>query len=144
MIRRPPRSTLFPYTTLFRSDERPDHQEEAYLETSPVPPHERDHRRALRLWIERLDARPGSALVLGHHPAGHGDEPGVRDHPMERPDRLTLDVPRPVERLERLDQRPVPLALERVHDLMGLDDRRHVAQKDAPRPQLVGDGRRGL
>src|SRR2546430_4728192 len=64
MIRRPPRSTLFPYTTLFRSDERPDHQEEAYLETSPVPPHERDHRRALRLWIERLDARPGSALVL--------------------------------------------------------------------------------
>src|SRR2546421_8480671 len=30
MIRRPPRSTLFPYTTLFRSDEQPhryDHQE---------------------------------------------------------------------------------------------------------------------
>src|SRR2546422_5539593 len=25
MIRRPPRSTLFPYTTLFRSDARPDH-----------------------------------------------------------------------------------------------------------------------
>src|SRR2546430_14358302 len=24
MIRRPPRSTLFPYTTLFRSDEHPD------------------------------------------------------------------------------------------------------------------------
>src|SRR5256885_3766291 len=24
MIRRPPRSTLFPYTTLFRSDERPE------------------------------------------------------------------------------------------------------------------------
>src|SRR2546425_13298153 len=24
MIRRPPRSTLFPYTTLFRSDRRPD------------------------------------------------------------------------------------------------------------------------
>src|SRR5260221_9155881 len=24
MIRRPPRSTLFPYTTLFRSDHRPD------------------------------------------------------------------------------------------------------------------------
>src|SRR3712207_8840283 len=24
MIRRPPRSTLFPYTTLFRSDEEPD------------------------------------------------------------------------------------------------------------------------
>src|SRR3712207_7326019 len=25
MIRRPPRSTLFPYTTLFRSDQGPDH-----------------------------------------------------------------------------------------------------------------------
>src|SRR2546422_3550037 len=25
MIRRPPRSTLFPYTTLFRSTRRPDH-----------------------------------------------------------------------------------------------------------------------
>src|SRR3712207_8449313 len=27
MIRRPPRSTLFPYTTLFRSDERAEHHE---------------------------------------------------------------------------------------------------------------------
>src|SRR5215467_4687194 len=26
MIRRPPRSTLFPYTTLFRSREHPDHR----------------------------------------------------------------------------------------------------------------------
>src|SRR3712207_9011019 len=26
MIRRPPRSTLFPYTTLFRSGERPTHR----------------------------------------------------------------------------------------------------------------------
>src|SRR2546422_5272611 len=26
MIRRPPRSTLFPYTTLFRSDESPPHR----------------------------------------------------------------------------------------------------------------------
>src|SRR5437763_3322529 len=25
MVRRPPRSTLFPYTTLFRSEKRPDH-----------------------------------------------------------------------------------------------------------------------
>src|SRR3712207_8010228 len=29
MIRRPPRSTLFPYTTLFRSEGRPDQQEPA-------------------------------------------------------------------------------------------------------------------
>src|SRR2546430_10607862 len=41
MIRRPPRSTLFPYTTLFRS--RPE----------PSPP---DH--VLRARIEHADARP--------------------------------------------------------------------------------------
>src|SRR2546428_2334616 len=28
MIRRPPRSTLFPYTTLFRSDFRPRHRDQ--------------------------------------------------------------------------------------------------------------------
>src|SRR3712207_8659240 len=31
MIRRPPRSTLFPYTTLFRSGERPVEQRDAEL-----------------------------------------------------------------------------------------------------------------
>src|SRR2546430_5539151 len=43
MIRRPPRSTLFPYTTLFRSkpvipvEEDPDVQQEA-VERAPAPP----------------------------------------------------------------------------------------------------------
>src|SRR3712207_7129667 len=32
MIRRPPRSTLFPYTTLFRSDEEGEEDQEADLE----------------------------------------------------------------------------------------------------------------
>src|SRR3712207_8847787 len=32
MIRRPPRSTLFPYTTLFRSDEHPDGTERLYAD----------------------------------------------------------------------------------------------------------------
>src|SRR2546426_4732521 len=43
MIRRPPRSTLFPYTTLFRSDareaeiglHRPEHDREAVVEDAP-------------------------------------------------------------------------------------------------------------
>src|SRR2546429_1937241 len=35
MIRRPPRSTLFPYTTLFRS--RPDHRSPPPLAQSPFP-----------------------------------------------------------------------------------------------------------
>src|SRR3712207_9447861 len=36
MIRRPPRSTLFPYTTLFRSAERPQPHEVALLDLDPV------------------------------------------------------------------------------------------------------------
>src|SRR5688572_32531064 len=54
MIRRPPRSTLFPYTTLFRSDGE-------YLETRVAHRHvELDH-----LW--RLG--PGNARIRGGRPA---------------------------------------------------------------------------
>src|SRR5258707_1561093 len=35
MIRRPPRSTLFPYTTLFRSDDFSDEPEPAFVEEPP-------------------------------------------------------------------------------------------------------------
>src|SRR3989454_9625986 len=41
MIRRPPRSTLFPYTTLFRSPQHPG-QEVAVLEAVVGPAEERD------------------------------------------------------------------------------------------------------
>src|SRR3712207_9020945 len=52
MIRRPPRSTLFPYTTLFRSALRRErHEAPAELElplqqrlVEPVDPAEQDHR----------------------------------------------------------------------------------------------------
>src|SRR3989441_6223966 len=51
MIRRPPRSTLFPYTTLFRS-----------LELKPDPPHPHHHRfyggRAYDLSSGNGDTRP--------------------------------------------------------------------------------------
>src|SRR5947209_15578892 len=42
MIRRPPRSTLFPYTTLFRSDEigRDDQPDEEIERRRPRPPRE--------------------------------------------------------------------------------------------------------
>src|SRR3989441_11811758 len=41
MIRRPPRSTLFPYTTLFRSDHEQERAcEDHQLETRVEPPHE--------------------------------------------------------------------------------------------------------
>src|SRR2546426_1438817 len=69
MIRRPPRSTLFPYTTLFRSEQFPPAWEKAlralgddtlYLLTSP-----------LRL-------TPESALILGGIAAGVADRKSTR------------------------------------------------------------------
>ena len=41
MIRRPPRSTLFPYTTLFRSSERPERLTVQLLSAQPLTPEER-------------------------------------------------------------------------------------------------------
>src|SRR2546427_2437403 len=38
MIRRPPRSTLFPYTTLFRSHERAPGEVEQRAPVAPTPP----------------------------------------------------------------------------------------------------------
>src|SRR3712207_8413613 len=68
MIRRPPRSTLFPYTTLFRSD----------LHVPPVPPGlpegVRDERRRRpgehRRPADRPRWRPGH-LELGQDPGPH-------------------------------------------------------------------------
>src|SRR2546428_5874623 len=51
MIRRPPRSTLFPYTTLFRSSRRVVHA---------VP----NHRHAPALTLQLLDP---ARLLLGEH-----------------------------------------------------------------------------
>src|SRR3712207_7887483 len=41
MIRRPPRSTLFPYTTLFRSSPAPRHRADrsAWVDPAPALPH---------------------------------------------------------------------------------------------------------
>src|SRR3712207_7298242 len=62
MIRRPPRSTLFPYTTLFRSEEElggDEHRTEGSSgeRTAPVPGTGRSARAAVgrtREWTERL------------------------------------------------------------------------------------------
>src|SRR3712207_8916474 len=40
MIRRPPRSTLFPYTTLFRSDRAAFHFKDIVLQQALVSPHD--------------------------------------------------------------------------------------------------------
>src|SRR5258706_7202724 len=66
MIRRPPRSTLFPYTTLFRSE---DH---------PVPLVRRKRRRGdelLRLRLQELEDREPSALRRRRaRPEGRSEE----------------------------------------------------------------------
>src|SRR3712207_7680719 len=65
MIRRPPRSTLFPYTTLFRSDDvaddardadphhgegdPEDEEDRAGRRVAPPPPHTRLDRKSTRL-----------------------------------------------------------------------------------------------
>src|SRR2546426_4131460 len=62
MIRRPPRSTLFPYTTLFRSRSEAGHRDAA--PTLPVPPEGRlhggrQHKRRDELHVRLVSERDG-------------------------------------------------------------------------------------
>src|SRR3712207_7997030 len=63
MIRRPPRSTLFPYTTLFRSEEAP--ATELLAAIPRVQRHVVDQRRA----VARLQAHADRSR--GHDPEPH-------------------------------------------------------------------------
>src|SRR2546430_10928129 len=79
MIRRPPRSTLFPYTTLFRSDqraqpvERRDREGVRALGQQRVQPRSEEHTSELqsqsnlvcRLLLEKKKSRLGVAGVAG-------------------------------------------------------------------------------
>src|SRR2546430_7495202 len=56
MIRRPPRSTLFPYTTLFRSEDEPEEQERASREQGHLGPGEPGERRAAEEQSEHEEA----------------------------------------------------------------------------------------
>src|SRR5258706_1125595 len=88
MIRRPPRSTLFPYTTLFRSLVQAAHHDvaallvlRAVLLDAVLRPFERDDRRDLdrrerAVVVVALDARERvDEILVAHHetdaPAGH-------------------------------------------------------------------------
>src|SRR2546422_3663188 len=88
MIRRPPRSTLFPYTTLFRSEPlRPRHARgpprgvavHAVRGHAPRPPRSEEHTSELqsrlhlvcRLLLEKkIRATRGMSSVLLHQPHG--------------------------------------------------------------------------
>src|SRR3990167_8856358 len=72
MIRRPPRSTLFPYTTLFRSRERPDvfnHNVETVPSLTPRIRHRATYERSLRVLREAkqsgLCRKVKSGLMVG-------------------------------------------------------------------------------
>src|SRR3712207_7391800 len=61
MIRRPPRSTLFPYTTLFRSGLR------VLLERHPAAHAGGDGHPGRLWWRDRLHAGRRGLLVVGDH-----------------------------------------------------------------------------
>src|SRR2546426_10839941 len=84
MIRRPPRSTLFPYTTLFRSEPPPPPVE-------PQPLVQRAHRivepRDLFETAQRSGLREhdeGARVVVKEVPAADGREFAVPEEPDER------------------------------------------------------------
>src|SRR3712207_9285186 len=70
MIRRPPRSTLFPYTTLFRSDERVAAADRLL---------EPDEDLAVREGVGRLRG-DGDVEVLGHLLGQLGMRPAGEEH----------------------------------------------------------------
>src|SRR5256886_16370749 len=81
MIRRPPRSTLFPYTTLFRS-RVPDHGGYDLRSPGPVCAIQGDHERVARLGAIRSAWLEHGCLSVEHRGAAHGqrlDEPGLGD-----------------------------------------------------------------
>src|SRR2546428_13480742 len=97
MIRRPPRSTLFPYTTLFRSP-RPKHErehghDEAVVgECHPVP--RADARQAE---AHRLAGRERKEPKEAHHAdrrRGHQGPDGARTHPPPVDEKPPTDDPR--------------------------------------------------
>src|SRR2546422_3688725 len=131
MIRRPPRSTLFPYTTLFRSRERPEHRGRlrsgGWWVAPPTP-----HARRVHAQLRRS---PGHSAPAHH---GRGTMAGGRRERLRRP--------RARER--RCDRRHGGAGPSRLRRTFGRDERVAVhggcergARPPAP-PLRVPDGRR--
>src|SRR3712207_7159927 len=76
MIRRPPRSTLFPYTTLFRSDVQPGHR---VVERGEHPRRMLGQRvRDAAQQVADLAHRRGGMPVVPGDVADHDGQPPVR------------------------------------------------------------------
>src|SRR5437016_6649881 len=93
MIRRPPRSTLFPYTTLFRSGARTvgDPARRSVSRALPAEPHGRDARSeehtselqsltnlVCRLLLEKKNIRQQDVLPTGYDSLRYDDNPRAR------------------------------------------------------------------
>src|SRR5947208_9204548 len=82
MIRRPPTSTLFPYTTLFRSPPPTDAADVSERSRAPLPAPARD----LRPDAARSRARDRGAALHGRDRAGHRSEEHTSE--LQSPDHL--------------------------------------------------------
>src|SRR2546426_7856039 len=92
MIRRPPRSTLFPYTTLFRSAHAPQADELARV----IERHQHLGAGLLRRRQDHLLARQGVRHDRPAPPDGLAGEPRVRVEPERRPAPLSPPSPPPL------------------------------------------------
>src|SRR3989475_2183875 len=105
MIRRPPRSTLFPYTTLFRSNDRPDLDRAATGHRNPRG----DGNRLVE--IAGIDQEVAAQLLLGLRERTVGHHPFALAYP---------DAGRRGGRLERGGGEILARGTELVRQLCGL------------------------
>src|SRR2546427_5256369 len=79
MIRRPPRSTLFPYTTLFRSRPVADIAAELGLDDEEIELYGKYKAKVRLAALDRRQARGRLVLVTGINPtpAGEGESTGA-------------------------------------------------------------------
>src|SRR3712207_8346786 len=99
MIRRPPRSTLFPYTALFRSDRTSEEVRLRLTGAGPLPAPDRWRARARAL---------GAVLELDHRSEEHTSELQSRQYLVCR---LLLEKKNPILPLPHPPHHPSPITI---------------------------------
>src|SRR5256886_9081318 len=87
MIRRPPRSTLFPYTTLFRSPPPPRRHTPPPRAAPPLPPEPEPEAEADAVGPGGMDEGGAGATILpdGFEERGQAGEPGASEEVLPAP-----------------------------------------------------------